>query len=1245
MELEELLLSMAVRAAVSGVRALFAQNPAVAEAAIDATSKQFPDMELGRSLERWVASPAFDDFIARVHAGERHVGDDVVASFIEIGEFDHGDEREERAREVVSAFLGNVLSELHRSEAGISVLENHQKRLYLDAREHANERFDRIEDLIVGMSSPIPVVSLAESEQHEPADTEQTRVEARLDLARDLLEDNMVDSARVVLERLQEEIPDDLQYRLLTLFGACALAAEAVEEGCDFIEEALGLRPDEAAALANAAVVSLLRGNPRRAVALARRSLDLEPRDPQAAAVLVEALWKAGEADQMEEFVAAEAWISSEPRCVLALARIRAEQERFDDALELARWLVDDDADDSEARTVLAECLVLVVQAGLAEEPVALCLEAEEHATEALALLEGTELRVRVRHVSIVRAGARLFAGDFMRAMDDVEAVLRACPSDPTGLYTKGRILFEADDFWGAVATFDLIEDSQTRARALVPHAAAKLWSDDQPGVIELLRGNFSLHRRAWDDIGMAELLGEAEHALGAEDTVGPPLEEALQRTPEQPRLQYLAARRHALRGEDDAAETCFLRALDRAEDYDRDRIRLGLAAFYSRQERYSDAADQCEQAVDGDVLHPGVIELLRNLWNSRRLREALAWARTLREQHPHAPKYALETEARILNYVGDVTVATERWAAICSREDSTPRDHLILAMSLLWCGEREKALAVVRDIDASELHSEPRDLLWLAQLKQLLGEVEFLDDAYAARRCGFDDASVHHGYFGLCLSKEGDLATPQTVEPGCAVLLRRDSHEDWWLVLEEGEERRSDHDLRPTDKLAVALRGHRRGDAVLLQEGVSELSVVVVDIQSKYVRAFQETTSQFPERFPGNTDITSVAVSPDDMSSFFRVVDDRDRLARELQRLYRDNQVPFAFLCAYLGRPAPEVWRACTADGGLRIRFGTGAEAETDRAQSELRESDGIVLDMLALLTVHDLGLAEDLRRRFGRIAIPQTVLDELRQLVYEATSPKQPRGYVGKALDGSYSWVELSNSESVEHAEFAQSLLKLAESFEAIPSYPLLDVAPDTLELFSDALGNAGLATVFAGGEDPADRPLLVSDDLGLATLARVLGAGAVNTQAVLLELRRSGELTDEQYSVFVARLAQLHYRFVRVEAADITRLLETNGYMTGDASRALLGTLEGPECSLESAVRVVAELIAEIGLRHPPNEALIIPALLAALHRGREMTTALWECRAEIESRLRGVPPVRARVVSFVDQWTAVWASTTQ
>ena len=101
------------------------------------------------------------------------------------------------------------------------------------------------------------------------------------------------------------------------------------------------------------------------------------------------------------------------------------------------------------------------------------------------------------------------------------------------------------------------------------------------------------------------------------------------------------------------------------------------------------------------------------------------------------------------------------------------------------------------------------------------------------------------------------------------------------------------------------------------------------------------------------------------------------------------------------------------------------------------------------------------------------------------------------------------------------------------------------------------AGVSSIFAGGEDLEDRPLLVSDDLGLANLARGFGVKAVNTQAVLQELRRVGELTDQEYSSLIAQLALLNYRFLQVETADILRLLEASGFLTDERTRAFGGS----------------------------------------------------------------------------------------
>ena len=185
------------------------------------------------------------------------------------------------------------------------------------------------------------------------------------------------------------------------------------------------------------------------------------------------------------------------------------------------------------------------------------------------------------------------------------------------------------------------------------------------------------------------------------------------------------------------------------------------------------------------------------------------------------------------------------------------------------------------------------------------------------------------------------------------------------------------------------------------------------------------------------------------------------------------------------------------------------------------------------------------------------------------------------------------------------------------------------------------AGVSSIFAGGEDPEDRPLLISDDLGLANLARGFGVEAVNTQAVLQELRRVGELTGQEYSSLIARLAALNYRFLQVETADILRLLEASGFLADERTRALLSTLEGPGCTPESAVSVVAGLIAALALRSLPEhqEPLLVPALLGHLRHGRETTTVLEDCLKELRLRLELAPLAQARISSLVTQYIRI------
>ena len=287
----------------------------------------------------------------------------------------------------------------------------------------------------------------------------------------------------------------------------------------------------------------------------------------------------------------------------------------------------------------------------------------------------------------------------------------------------------------------------------------------------------------------------------------------------------------------------------------------------------------------------------------------------------------------------------------------------------------------------------------------------------------------------------------------------------------------------------------------------------------------------------------------------------------------------------------------------------------------------------MPALLTVHELGFAEQLHSRFSRVAVPQQVIDELQEAALTTKLNGPIAGYLGRGSDGGYTLTEVSSNDSARWQNYVCSLLRFAESFERVAAYPLLDTE-DVARLL-DMLTPAGVGAVYAGDEQPTARLVLVSDDLGLSNLARSLGTDAVNTQAVLWELRCSSGLTDEEYSSLVERLVLLNYQFVRVRSEDIVRRLEANGYMTTDGTRAMLKTLEGPDCSEESAVSVGAQVVTSLVGRAPSRQfQLLLSAVVATLRQGRERRPVLLKFRKALADALTLAPYARDQLLRTVD-----------
>ena len=1082
----------------------------------------------------------------------------------------------------------------------------------------------------------------AKQPDSEPVqDSEHQEILETIDKAKDFIQQGMILTARTRLKEIEHEVtqlPNTLRFRYLTSLAFCELSEDKFDEAVSLIYEAYEIQPENPTAITNASLAARLQQDSDQAVNFAQKALALNPNDPIAAANLMASFWDAGKNDQLENFITSNEWITGETDSAEALAKICMQQNRYEDAEVIYRTLVETNPDSHHVYAGLCQCIVARAQTDrtstlYSEDLEGILSEAESMASKAISILGPTQLVARRHEALLLRAYARSRLGKTTESMHDVDSVLNESPGNSNAIQQKGILLLKEGRADEARSWLESIQDPDIRANSLLPLADACLESGDAAAAITLLKDSFSLDPPGFEDLGRAQSLMRTESKAGRDDSVGPMLEVALDRHPRDPNLFVLSAVRSSLEGDTEATASALIKAISLADNPLGRMLQSQLGHLYKEVGQFSDAAEQFSKVCGDDISHPDAIPMLLSLSTSGQYRRALDVAKKFREKMDSPPRIVLNLETEILGHVGDVKTAVLRYREMCSRTDSTPDDLVGLAITQFRCGEHSAARETIADIEVSGISHNPQALMKLAHMKRLLGVSGYIADAYLSRRCELNDPNLQMGYFALFLSVKRDWEEPSVVVPDCLVRIRADEKEQWWHIVEDTDSPTNDRELSPDNALAQHLLGRGVGDVFDLQQGLGVITCEIVELQSKYVRAFQEICEDFPIRFPGNPSLSRIRMD-DNFTPVFHSVELRHQHVESAKRLYKSHQLPFVSFCSLIGISTLSKWLEYTKQPNKQFWFGEGSTQESDEGAELLRDTDTITLDIIALLTVHRLELSDHLQTRFSCVSIPQFVFDEIQEEVFQIKLGNAPKGFMGKNEEGRYTLTEVSEDAWKEWEGYASSVFELAKVFERIPSYPMLSV--DELQETVEMLRPSRAVAVYLGDEEFEVDSVLISDDLVLSKLARSRDIGVVNSQVLLVELLHSGVITKETYSSKIKELALMNYWFVRVRAIDILRSLELSNYQTTPGAQAMLRTLRGPDCSENAAVIVAVDVInalARISL-FPDQFELLLFSVLTEIRSGRQSNSILWEFRSKISSGLRYIPIRHDHTLQVVD-----------
>jgi DNA-binding PadR family transcriptional regulator/tetratricopeptide (TPR) repeat protein len=431
-------------------------------------------------------------------------------------------------------------------------------------------------------------------------------------------------------------------------------------------------------------------------------------------------------------------------------------------------------------------------------------------------------------------------------------------------------------------------------------------------------------------------------------------------------------------------------------------------------------------------------------------------------------------------------------------------------------------------------------------------------DYAYRFLRGHFDRQEAHEAFIQAILTRPDSQYPPEldvVVENSAVLCQELPSGDLRWFVLEDTEKPVRDfEEISLNDPIAKELLGKKVGDRFLLaRASVANREAAITKIMPKYVRRFQDCSTELQVRFGPSAMLQSVQMGSDTsidqrgLVSLMMSVQERAKLVALTQSSYAEQPMSLHIYGSRFNKNAYVALQHIAQTDGMALKCFDGNPATAEQAMSTLRERPALLIDLSAVATIRLLGLEWILGTKVYRFVATQATWEELQETFSELES-------FGDRQRGSFSYQEGKYILQEEDAETAAQRKSEDKAFldsfqsnvEIVPATQLAAVEPKTRELMLNYLGRYGAETIALAGQP---RMILWSDDAPQSGLAaKVFGAKRACTQMVLLSFTEAGVLQPADYTRAVARMIGMGFTSTFFDAPCVLESAKLAQYRTG-------------------------------------------------------------------------------------------------
>ncbi len=1093
----------------------------------------------------------------------------------------------------------------------------------------------------------------------------------RLDYASNLINQGKFSQAVQYLEDLNTELwsqaDNKFKYRLLVNLGMATLGVDEFSDGATKFVEALQYNPEDDQAIAYAAMGYVFQKDRTSAEKLIEQALQKNPANTLAHSLCIRIAPATKTIASVLEQIPSAYHDSSD--VLVALGDKALNRGLYDKAEEwLQAALNCDNSNSTGMETVKAGLGLALMKPNIQNYPLMSAGQLldiqKQRLDQAITLF--TEVlgglypdRHELSHLKFStlsnRAGALRLLGRYDESIRDIEIALQQEPKNSYLIQQRALLAHEKGNEEEAYYHFKQILSSPETPEASLLAASAlmalKRFKEAEDILNQFLETD-SPDNIKWDAKRLKSDLLLKRDARKDAETI---LNEIANEDPENilTFIQYIRWYKHIGSEEKNPELIEKAKAALRLDNSIPDQFFLA-DALYSLS-YYRDAAEVYEQFVDKSLNSDLSRCLLRSYYCSGNYKGALDLAQQLLDKYGPL-KIISEVAAYIYHYKGDmdsVQKTCENYLQFFP-EDAGMQLRLAAANYDL-----EKYEELDRFLDSNP-NCEDFDLdayKTLARLYKVRNRIHsFLESIYNIRHRFYDKAHVHAFYEIAYLEArkmQPELQEFEVVQDGCGVLLENElGHEQWWILEDQPNVSFAKHKLNSDQLLYQALIGKRVGDKIAQKEGfLGGNSFIVLAIVEKYFAAGKQSFSILRNQ-PDLDEFKMLTIPMDgdriDSSWIQDFIEDLQKRSENFDLIksgYISGKAPLGSAAILLNRNPIEVWYQLASGSSPFIHAWSNFQSEKfEDALIVLQKGGLIVIDPISLMTLHHLGVADDVVKLLGRFGIAQSTISLFQEMVEKAQG-LQCRGFANFGVENGQGIQQEVTPEQVRQQKnfFEQIIRWVRKNCQVLPCHRALDINKDERIELNELIGLSFVDTVLIAGEPGR---ILYADDQCLRWYASMdAGTPGVWTQVVLNYCFVQQNSNESLYRQATLGLSILGYTYtvinsdILMEAARLTEWQPKHLYIS--ALRALADENTRMSYAVFISVDFLRQLYLEVvmadGQFIDPRDALV-SHLLTIITAKRSATKFIHKLRQEIEKKFVLIPLQKRKILEAIDAWFA-------